>query len=92
MLILRPIFNGVILDEGIDPEYSAVNGYGDVVVREHSDNVKVISKTNGNKGVTLPKLREGRIIKQARIVGLAIDKNNNVYVVRWLELRAETSS
>ena len=89
---LSQLFNGVKLDEGIDPEYSAVNGYGDVVVREHSDNVKVISKTNGNKGVTLPKLREGRVIKQARIVGLAIDKNNNIYVVRWLELRARTSS
>ena len=82
--------NGLILDEVIYPKHSAVNGHGDVIVAKYSDKVfKVISKTGSiRKVVKLPEPREGKFIAEY-IVGLAVDNNNKVYVVRYVETHTE---
>ena len=62
----------------------AVNGYGDVVDAYRAKSVTVISKT-GEKEVKLPATyRECGIVNQ-NIPGVAVDKNNNVYIVKWLK-------
>ena len=64
----------------------AVNGYGDVVAI-YRNSVTVISKTGEKKEVKLPATyRECKIVDQ-RNKGVAVDKNNNVYLVQWLETR-----
>ncbi|CAB4018735.1 Hypothetical predicted protein [Paramuricea clavata] len=82
--------NRLILDGDyiLMPAYSAVNGHGDVIVRNNPDNIKIISKTGKSKVVKLPEPSEGRVITQD-IRGLAVDKNNNVYVVRRLKTSTE---
>jgi hypothetical protein len=81
--------NRLILDEDIIPDYSAVNSHGDVIVGIHPhDNIKIISKTGESKVVKLPEPSEGEVIKQY-IRGVAVDKNNNVYVVRWRKTRTK---
>ncbi|CAB3991605.1 Hypothetical predicted protein [Paramuricea clavata] len=75
--------NGLILDEEIEPDVCAVNGHGNVITLRYiySDEILVISsKTAECKVVQLPDSREGKVLKQY-IVGLAVDNNNNVYVV-----------
>ena len=68
----------------------AVNGYGDVVgpggiVSRNS--VIVISKTGEKKKIELPPTyRECKIVDQDN-PGIAVDKNNNVYCVKWLKTR-----
>ena len=79
----------ILLDEGIWPYVCAVNGHGDVLTRVDidSDEIQVISsKTAECKVVQLPDPREGELIEHD-IAGLAVDNNNNVYVVVWLETR-----
>ena len=71
----------LILDEPIYPTLSAVDSHGNVVVGLRC-NIKVISRTAESKVVKLPDSGEGKVI-----AGLAVDKNNNVYVVRWLTTR-----
>jgi hypothetical protein len=75
----------LILDDAIFPRLSAVDSYGNVVVGLRC-NIKVISRTAESKVVKLPDSGEGKVI-----AGLAVDKNNNVYVVRWLTTRTENS-
>ena len=81
---LSQLPNKVILDDlTIDPDLTAVNSHGDVVVIEyaHPDNIKDVSVTGESKVVELPKPRESKVVGQC-IVGLAVDNNNIVYVVR----------
>ncbi|CAB4037733.1 Hypothetical predicted protein [Paramuricea clavata] len=85
---LTQLPNKSILDEDIIPRYSAVNSHGDVVVGKHPDTIKIIPKTGESKVVKLPEPSEGEVIRQ-HIVALAVDKNNNVYVVRRLETSAK---
>ena len=64
----------------------AVNGYGDVVGPggKRLDSVTVISKTGEKKKVELPATyRECNIVDQY-VPGVAVDKNNNIYLVKWL--------
>lgn len=62
----------------------AVNGYGDVVSVTFNS-VIAISKTGKRKEIKLPAAyRECEIVCQ-QIEGVAVDKNNNIYVVRWLK-------
>jgi hypothetical protein len=79
------------IDEGICEYVSAVNGHGDVItLRDYdSDEIQVISSKTGEcKVVKLPDPKEVEVIKQ-RIKGLAVDNNNNVYVVVLLITRTE---
>ena len=81
----------ILLDEEIYPYVSAVNGHGDVITRRDCDSekIQVISyKTGECKMIKLPDPRKGKVLKQ-RIVGLAVDNNNNVYVVVLLRTRTE---
>ena len=67
----------------------AVNGYGDVLGsgRRILNSVTVISKTGEKKEVELPATyRECEIVDQ-NTQGVAVDKNNNVYIVKWLKTR-----
>jgi hypothetical protein len=77
------------IDEEIWPCVSAVNGHGDVItLRDYgSDKIQVISyKTGECKMIKLPDPRKGEVIRHD-IEGLAVDNNNNVYVVVWLTTR-----
>ena len=80
----------ILIDERIYAYVCAVNGHGDVITRYYdSDKIQVISsKTAECKVVKLPDPREGKVITQY-IVGLAVDNNNNVYVVAQLKTRTE---
>ena len=62
----------------------AVNGYGDVVF-ENGLSVTVISKTGERKEVKLPPAYRECEIVETGIGGVAVDRNNNIYLVRWLE-------
>ena len=85
---LTQLPNGLIHDEDIIPGYSAVNSHGDIVVGKKPDNIMIISKAGESKVVNLPEPSECKVIKQ-HIAGLAVDKNNNVYVVRKFQTRTE---
>ena len=79
----------ILIDEGIYQYVSAVNGHGDVLREYSSDEIQVISyKTGECKMIKLPDTREGEVLRQ-NIEGLAVDNNNNVYVVVWLRTRTE---
>jgi hypothetical protein len=86
---LTQLPNKLIVDEDIYPPYSSVNSHGDVVVGTdvtNRDYIKIVSKTGESKVVKLPESSEGFVFRRY-IAGLAVDKNNNVYVVRWLLTR-----
>ena len=81
----------ILIDEAIYPYVCAVNGHGDVITRRDygSDKIQVISyKTDECKMIKLPDPRKGEVIAQ-HIKGLAVDNNNNVYVVVRLKTRTE---
>ncbi|CAB4010058.1 Hypothetical predicted protein [Paramuricea clavata] len=80
--------NDLLLDENIRPCHSALNGHGDIVAVRSEEDLKVVSKTGESKLVTLTDPTEDKVIERY-IKGLAIDNNNNVYIVRCLETRGE---
>ena len=66
-----------------------MNGHGDVITHRYigSDEIQVISSKTGEcKVVELPDPREGEVIT-LYIAELAVDNNNNVYVVVLLTTR-----
>ena len=81
--------NQLFLTEKIDPDYSAVNSHGDIILGEYSDNIKVVSKRGETKLVKLSVPTQDKVVKPQRIVDLAVDSNNNVYVVTWLQTRTK---
>ena len=86
--------NGLILDEEILPQHSAVTGRGETVADctyRRDDDIKVISSTGESKVVNLPYPKEVEVIKEYTS-GLASDSNNNVYVVKVFRIRAENDS
>jgi hypothetical protein len=89
---LTQLPNGLIPDEriNINPLCSAVNSHGDVIVSvADTGSIKIMNKTGESKVVKLPEpMSEGKVIDQ-RVRGLAVDKNNNAYMVRYLETRTE---
>ena len=77
--------SGLIVHD-LHRQVAAVNGYGDVVGL-YRNSVTVISKTGEKKKVELPATyRECKIVDE-NIPGVAVDKNNNVYIVKWLKTR-----
>ena len=66
----------------------AITGYGEIVVaHSFTSSVEVISKTGEWEMVILPETYTECEIVQQRIQAGAVDKNNNVYIVRWLKIR-----
>ena len=66
---------------------AAVNGYGHVVTLHAKSVTVIISKTGERREVELPATyRECEIVKQC-IRGVAVDKNNNIYVGTQLKSR-----
>ena len=65
----------------------AVNGYGDVFGAHGANSVAVISKTGEKKEVELPATYRECEIVDRNIAGVAVDKNNNVYIVEGLKTR-----
>jgi hypothetical protein len=82
---LTQLPNRLILNTTIFPHCSAVNSHGDVFVENDSDSIKLINKKGESKVVNLPS-HGGNVVEQI-IIGLAVDNDDNVYVVRWLETR-----
>ncbi len=78
--------NGLILDEEVIPGLSAVNARGEIIVGGYPNNIKTISKTGKTEVVQLPDPIEGEVNAQC-IVGLAVDNDNNVYVIRRVSAR-----
>jgi hypothetical protein len=87
--------NETKLDRNIDPYNSAVNSRGEIVVA-HRNDIEVISRTGERKvvhqfSVSSREDKEGEVIKQ-RIVGLAVDQENNVYVVLYCETTSQNGN
>jgi hypothetical protein len=80
--------NDLLLDENIRPCHSALNSHGDIVAVRSEEDFKVVSKTGESKLVTLTDPTEDKVIERY-IKGLAVDSNNNVYIVRCLETCGE---
>ena len=78
----------LLLDENVRPFHSALNSHGDIIAARSHDDIKVISTTGGAKVVKLSDAGDDKVIEHF-IKGLAIDKNNNVYIVRCVETRTE---
>ncbi|CAB3995789.1 Hypothetical predicted protein [Paramuricea clavata] len=81
--------NGLVLDERIIPEYSAVNKDEDIVaVLMNHTNVEAFSRKGERKVVKLPDIIEKNLSNKI-IKGLAVDNNNNIYMVTRLQKRTE---
>ena len=65
----------------------AINGHEEIVFGGYHSSG---SKTGERNEVELSATYNGYKIVSKRIGGVAVDKNNNIYVVSWLEMRAET--
>ena len=79
---LTQLPNRLILNTTISPYPSAVNSHGDVFVANYSDTIKLINKKGKSKVVNLPS-HGGNVVAQL-ILGLAVDNDDNVYVVRCI--------
>jgi hypothetical protein len=83
---LSQLPNETKLDRYIIPYNSAVNSHGEIVVGFCND-IEIFSRTGESKvayrfSVPSTENKEGEVIKQ-EIVGLAVDQENNVYVVLY---------
>ena len=93
--LLRQPPNKVVLNDGvIHPYISTVTSHGDVIAAESldDDNIKVVIKTGESKVLKLPnreELQDNGIDEGKCIVALAVDNNNNIYVLRWFRTRTE---
>jgi hypothetical protein len=84
---LTQLPNKLILNTTIGPYPSAVNSHGDVFVKNDSDSIKLINKKGESKVVNLPS--HGGDVDAQTILALAVDNNDNVYVVSRLITYAE---
>ncbi|CAB3990585.1 Hypothetical predicted protein [Paramuricea clavata] len=87
--------NKVNLDINIEVFNTAVNSRGEIVVWD-DNNIEIISRTGERKVVhqfSVPSTenKEGEVIKQ-EIVGLALDQENNVYVVLFCETTSQNGN
>ncbi len=80
--------NDLFLDEKIRPYQSALNSQGDIVAVRSDDDIKVVSKTGESKLVTLSNPSDDKVIEHY-IKGLAVDNNDNIYIISCVETRAE---
>ena len=81
--------NELVLDEEICPSSSAVNSRGEIVVFHGDDEIKIVSTTGKSRLIKLPERTESNFVMQ-KISGFAVDKDNNIHFVSYLETRTET--
>ena len=86
---LMQLPNGLLFDEIVLPQYSAVNSHWDVAIA-YFNSIRVVRSCTGDvKVVKLPEPKNaGEDIDQS-IEAIAFDKMNNVYVVRGDKTRRE---
>ena len=87
--------NEAKLEKDIFPYNSALNSHGEIVVGYDND-IEIISRTGESKvayqfSVPSTENKEGEVIKQ-KIVGLAVDQENNVYVVLYCETTSQNGN
>jgi hypothetical protein len=89
--------NETKLDTYIFPYTSAVNSHGEIVnVAGYDNDIEIISRTGESKvacqfSVPSTENKEGEVIKQ-KIIGLALDQENNVYVVQYCETTSQNGN
>ena len=81
-----------LFDKEIHPRVAAVNSHCEVIVRKSDNSIKIISRSGETKTVELPDPKEFDNVRQHSIAGLAVDKNDKVYVVRLLKTQTERGS
>ena len=81
--------NGICLDEGIRPKYSAVSS-GETAVAVMRKNKEI--KTFSNQESRLVELSHSREVEptEKKFKGIAVDNDNNTYVLTWLQKRVES--
>ena len=79
-------------DEEIHPRVAAVNSHCEVIVRKSDHFIKIISRTGETKTVELPGPQKYCNVRQYSVTGLAVDKNDMVYVGRLLKTQTERGS
>ena len=79
----------VVLDEEIEPHHTAVNSRSEVIVKASDNSIKIISRTGETKTVELPDPKEFDKVTVHTVSGLAVDKNDKVYVARWCKTQTE---
>ena len=75
--------NKLLLHENIRPYQSALNSHGDIVAVTFDGDIKMFSRTGESRLVVSSDLGEDNVIKHC-IKGLAVDNNDNIYVIRCL--------
>ena len=70
--------NTLSFEEDIDPRVSAVDSYGNVIVGK-GGNLMIISRNGESRVAELPRPSTRKVAEQ-RILGIAVDRNNNVYI------------
>ena len=89
---LAHISKELTFEELVNPYLSAVNSHGEVlgVLRFHNE-AEMVSYSLNTKSepVELPEQKDGgdEVFEKSGIKGLAVDKNNNFYIVRWVKTR-----
>ncbi len=85
--------NELSLDEALSPYLSAVNSRGEVGIFQHYNEADMViySVKGESKEIKITELRRGdhEGIMKSGIKALAVDENNNVYVVQWFKTRTE---
>ena len=89
---LAHISKELMLEKTVNPYLSAVNSHGEVlgVLKQlHQD--MIYNLNTASKLVKLPeqKTNGDEVFEQSGIKGLAVDKNNNFYILRWVKARTE---
>ena len=77
--------NRVVIDKRIkhNRNFFTVNSRGDIILLSH-DKITVIYRTGESKDIILPHTEDTDLVEQKR-QDLAVDNNDDVYVVRWLK-------
>ena len=79
-----------LVTEGIRPHVAVVNSRSEIITRK-SGALRVNSSTKESKIVNFPDPENGEIIDQV-LMALAVDTKDNVYAIRWLLTRPNTTS
>ena len=78
------------LDEKVNMHNAAaVNSHGEVIVKSDNHSIRAISRTGEDKVIELEEPKEFDEVKDHCVEGLAIDKDDKVYVLRFLATKRD---